>query len=174
MAIALHWLIGIALLGQIGFGFLLDSIAPRGTPARAATINLHKSLGLVLLAAVVLRLLWRLHERPPDWPATMSALQRRAARWGHRALYACMLALPLSGYVASNFSRHGVRFFGLRLAPWGPDLPAVYAAFNALHVGIAFAFTALVAGHVAVALRHAWVDRDGVFGRMGPSAVPRS
>ena len=103
----------------------------------------------------------------------MSALQRRAARWGHRALYACMLALPLSGYVASNFSRHGVRFFGLRLAPWGPDLPSVYAAFNALHVGIAFVFTALVAGHVAVALRHAWVDRDGVFGRMGPSAVPR-
>ena len=57
VAIALHWLIGLALLGQIGFGFMLDNIAPRGTPARAATINLHKSFGIVLGLLIVLRLL---------------------------------------------------------------------------------------------------------------------
>jgi len=53
----LHWLIGLALLGQIAFGFLLDEIAPRGTPGRMPTINLHKSFGLVLAIVVIARLL---------------------------------------------------------------------------------------------------------------------
>ena len=153
-AVALHWLIGLALIAQIAFGFLLDDIAARGTPARAAVINLHKSLGLVLLALIAARLAWRLLHRPPGWPAGMARWQRRAASWGHRALYACMFAMPLSGYVASNFSKHGIRFFGVALAPWGPDLPAVYRFFNGVHVATAFLFAALIAGHIAVALLH--------------------
>ena len=171
VAIALHWLIGVALLGQIAFGFLLDEIAPRGTPGRSGTINLHKSIGLVLLALIVVRLLWRLRHRPPGWPASMSAWQQHAAVLGHRAMYACMLAMPLAGYMASNFSKHGVRFFGVRLAPWGPDLPAVYGFFNTVHVVGAFVFTALIVGHVAIALKHALVDRDGVFARMWPGGA---
>ena len=166
VAVALHWLIGVALLGQIAFGFLLDDIAPRGTPMRGPTVNLHKSFGIVLGALVLIRLGWRLAHRPPGWPAGMTAGQRRAAAIGHAALYACMAALPLSGYVASNFSRHGVRFFGLRLPPWGPDLPQIYAFFNGMHVVVAWLFACLVVGHVLVALKHLAIDRDGVFDRI--------
>jgi cytochrome b561 len=168
VAIALHWLIGLALLGQIGFGLLLDDIAPRGTPARAATINLHKSFGIVLGVLIVLRLLWRLRHPPPAWPAVVPANQQRLATLGHRTLYACMLLMPLSGYVASNFSKHGVKFFGTAFKPWGPDLPQVYNFFNAIHVATAFVFAALIVGHVAIALKHALVDRDGVFSRILP------
>ncbi len=168
VAIALHWLIGLALLGQIGFGFMLDEIAPRGTPARAATINLHKSFGIVLGLLIVLRLLWRQRHTPPPWPAGMSAAQQRAATLGHRALYACMLLMPLTGYIASNFSKHGVKFFGTALKPWGPDLPQVYDFFNAIHVATAIVFSALILGHVAIALKHALVDRDGLFSRILP------
>ena len=168
VAIALHWLIGLALLGQIGFGFLLDDIAPRGTPARSATINLHKSFGIVLGVLSMLRLLWRLRHSPPAWPAVMSANQQRAATLGHRTLYACMLLLPLSGYIASNFSKHGIKFFGTALKPWGPDLPRVYDFFNAIHVATGFVFSALIVGHVVIALKHALVDRDGVFSRILP------
>ena len=125
VAVALHDAIGALLLAQLAFGFALDDIAPRGTPARGAVVNLHKSFGLVLLALAACRLAWRLRHAPPRWPAGMHGWQRRAATWGHRALYACMFALPLSGWIASNFSRHGVRFFGLALRPLGPDLPAV-------------------------------------------------
>jgi len=71
VAVALHWLIGVALLAQITFGFLLDEIAPRGTPSRSAVINLHKSFGLVLAVAILARLAWRLGHRAPPWPATM-------------------------------------------------------------------------------------------------------
>lgn len=168
VAIALHWLIGVALLGQITFGFLLDELAPRGTPGRAGTINLHKSFGLVLAALIVLRIVWRLRHRPPAWPAALPEWQRRAADLGHRALYACMIVMPASGYIASNFSKHGVKFFGLALEPWGADLPAVYGVFNGLHIGTAWLFTALIAGHIAMALRHALIDRDGIISRMWP------
>ncbi len=168
VAAALHWVIGLALLAQIAFGFLLDDIAPRGTPSRATVINLHKSFGIVLGAAIVLRLAWRLAHRPPRWPAEMPAWQRRAARIGHGALYACMVVLPASGYLASNFSKHGVRFFGRPVAPWGPDIPGVYDALNGLHVVTAWLFAALIAGHVLAALQHAWVDRDGIFDRIWP------
>ena len=171
IAIALHWLIGAALLGQIAFGFLLDEIAPRGTPARGGVINLHKSFGLVLAALILLRLGWRLGHPPPRLPAALPRWQQSLAPIGHRALYACMLLMPTSGYIASNFSKHGVKFFGVALKPWGPDLPAVYDAFNALHVGTAFVFTALIAGHIAMALKHAFIDRDDLIDRMWPSAA---
>ena len=161
----LHWLIGLALIAQIGFGFLLDDLAPRNTPARANVINLHKSLGMVLGLLILLRLLWRLWHEPPQWPAAMPSWQQAAARLGHRALYLCMVLMPASGYVGSNFSKHGVRFFGVALKPWGPDLPAAYSAFNLIHIVTGWLFTGLIAGHVLIALKHA-LDRDGILKRM--------
>lgn len=156
VARGLHWGIGALLLAQIVFGLVLDVYAPRGTPLRAPVINLHKSFGLVLLALVVLRLGWRLAHRPA--PSALPARQQRAARLGHRVLYTVMLALPLAGYLASNLGRHGVSFFGQRWAPWGPDLPALYRAFNGLHVGLAWTLCLLIAGHVAAALWHLRTD----------------
>ncbi len=162
----LHALIGLALAAQIVFGVLLDDLAPKGTPGRASVINLHKSLGLVLGLLIVLRLLWRLGHRPPTWPVSMSGAQRAAAQWGHRALYAAMLVLPASGAIGSNFSKHGVKFFGLALAPLGPDLPGVYKFFNTVHELTAWLLAALIAGHVLMALKHAFIDRDGLLARM--------
>ena len=178
VAMALHWLIGLALMGQIVFGFLLDELAPQGTPGRADVINLHKSCGVVLGVAILVRLLWRWWHRPPAWPSSIKQWQQNAARIGHWALYSCMVAMPLSGYVASNFSKYGIRFFGHSWPAWGPVSPTVYAFFNGLHVATGWLFSILIVGHVAVALKHAWVDRDGVFARMWPGAsdpaFPRS
>ncbi len=168
-AILLHWLIGLALIGQVVFGVLLDDIAPRGTPSRGMVVNLHKSIGIVLAVLVFVRLAWRLRHPPPDWPQTMARWQRRAAALNHRLLYACMIVTPASGYVASNFSKHGVKFFGVSLPPWGPDLPRVYEVLNGLHDAAAYLLVALVVAHVLGALKHALVDRDGVFSRMWPA-----
>src|SRR5438046_2861493 len=78
--------------------------------------------------------------RPPRWPDALPQWQRRAAELAHRALYVCMVVMPLSGYVASNFSKHGVKFFGTTLAPWGADLPQVYGFFNGVHIVTAYVF----------------------------------
>ena len=164
----LHWFIGIALLAEIAFGWFLDDIAPRGTPARAGVINLHKSIGVVLGVLIVVRLLWRMRHAAPPWPASVPAWQQRAAHWMHWALGACLVIMPLGGYLGSNFSKFGVRFFGIALAPWGPDLPAVYSFFITLHDVTAYVFTALIVLHVGAAAKHALVDRDAVFSRMLP------
>lgn len=168
--IALHWLIGLGLLGETAFGFLLDEIAPRGTSARTGVINLHKSLGIVLGLLILLRLVWRLAHTVPPFPASMPPWKRRAALLNHRLMYACMVVQPLSGYIASNFSKYGVRFFGNIWAPWGPESATLYAFFNGLHVAVSWLFTALIAGHTAVALQHLLLERDGVFSRIWGSA----
>jgi cytochrome b561 len=164
----LHWGIGALLLAEIAFGLLLDEIAPRGTPARAGVINLHKSFGIVLGILIVVRIAWRLGHAPPPWPPTMSLRRRRAADLGHVALYACMVVAPLAGYLGSNFSKYGVRLFGVALAPWGPDWPAAYSFLVGLHDASTYLLLVLAVGHVAMALRHALIERDGIFARIAP------
>ncbi len=166
-AVLLHWLIGVALLAQMGFGWFLTEI-PRQTAARGYYVNLHKSTGITLALLIVLRLLWRLWHRPPALPESVVRWQRQAALTTHRLLYALMLLMPLSGYVASNFSPHGLKYFGHALAPWGPDLPAVYRALNGLHIASAYVLAALIGLHVLAALQHALIERDGVVSRMLP------
>jgi cytochrome b561 len=164
----LHWGIGLLLLAEIAFGLLLDEIAPRGTPARAGVINLHKSVGIVIGVLILFRIAWRLGHAPPPWPATMSMRRQRAARLAHLLLYVCMVVAPLAGYLGSNFSKHGVRFFGLALAPWGPDWPAAYSFLVGVHDASTYLLLALTIGHVAMALRHGLIERDGIFARIAP------
>jgi cytochrome b561 len=164
-AIALHWLVALGVLAQIGFGWALGDV-PRGTPERTIYVNLHKSTGLVLGALILLRLGWRLTHPAPPLPDAVPPWQRRAARASHALLYVCMLVMPLAGYAASNFSRFGVNFFNaVLLPPWGPDERAAYAFFNGVHVWTSYLFVLLIALHVAAALKHL-VARDGVFARI--------
>lgn len=169
-AIALHWVVALGVLAQIAFGWQLDDI-PRGSPERTIYVNLHKSTGLVLAVLILVRLAWRLTHRPPPLPATLPAWQRQAARASHALLYACMIVMPLAGYVASNFSRFGVNFFNaVMLPPWGPNDRAVYAFFNGVHVWASYLFVLLIGLHIAAALKHL-LARDGVFLRMWPSIM---
>ena len=168
-AVVLHWLIALAVLGQIAFGWYLQLI-PRLTPDRTIFVNLHKSTGLVIAALIVLRLAWRLSHRPPPLPPSMPAWERRAALANHALLYACMLIMPVAGYTASNFSKFGVKFFNaVPLPPWGVDDRGIYAFFNGLHVVTSYVFVSLIAIHIAAALRHLFFPRYGIFRRMLPS-----
>lgn len=165
VAIVLHWLIGVLLFAQIGFGWFLESV-PRGTPMRGFYVNLHKSTGLTLALLILARIAWRLIHRPPPLPAFVPAWERRAARWSHVALYVCMLGMPLSGYIASNFSKFGVKLFNaVMLPPWGPENPQVYAIFNTTHVVLSYIFVTLIVVHILAAMRHA-IRGDAVFPRM--------
>jgi len=173
-AITLHWLIALLLLGQFAFGLMLGDV-PRGTPERGYYVNLHKSSGIVIGLLIVLRIAWRMRHEAPPLPASTPGWQRRAARISHLALYACMLALPLSGYLASNFSKHGVKFFNLvHWAPWGPDDKLLYALFNGTHRAAALVLSILVAVHVLAVAKHMLIDRDGLLRRMLPYRGPRT
>lgn len=163
----LHWLVALLLLGQLIFGWWMGEV-PRNTPLRGYVVNLHKSMGLVIGLLVVLRVVWRLRHPAPPWPgtSTMPAWQRRLAGITHVLLYVVMLLVPLAGYVASNFSKFGVKFFNLvLLPPWGSDDKQIYTLFNQTHKVAVVLLVALLAAHVGAALMHA-LRRDGVFARI--------
>jgi cytochrome b561 len=173
-AIALHWLVALLLLGQFAFGLILDDI-PRGVPERGYYVNLHKSSGLLIGLLIVLRVGWRLTHTAPPLPGSTARWQRRAARFSHLALYLCMLMLPLSGYLASNFSKHGIKVFNVvRLAPWGPDNRTLYGIFNALHHVSAALLALLVVVHLLAVAKHMLINRDGLLLRMWPRRAPHS
>jgi len=173
-AIALHWIVAGLVLFQIAFGWYLGSV-PSGVPARSIAVNLHKSIGITAGVIILIRLWWRAIHPAPPFPGSMSRWEARAATWLHAALYVCMVTMPLSGYVATNFSRFGIKFFGLvTLAPWGVNDKFIYGLLNGVHVVTSYVFVALIAGHVLAALKHALVDRDAVLQRMWPSARSRT
>lgn len=161
----LHWLLAVLLLGQLAFGYWLGEV-PRNTPERAYAVNLHKSAGMVIGLLILLRLSWRYSHRPPPALQMLSRWQRLLAAATHHVLYLCMAVMPLSGYVASNFSRHGVKFFNtMLLPPWGPDDKAVYTTLQQVHKATAILLLLLVVLHVVAAAWHA-LRRDGVFARI--------
>ena len=171
-AMLLHWLVAVLLLGQFAFGWYLETI-PRGVPARGYFVNLHKSTGLLIGLVILLRLGWRLTHAPPPLPDSIPRWQQQAAAASHYLLYVLMLVMPLSGYIASNFSRFGVHFFNVvKLEPWGIDSKLVYGIFNQTHILSSWLLLALVTVHVLAALKHLLVDHDSVFSRMLPQRLP--
>ena len=161
-----HWISAAVILGQMVFGMLLDEFE-RGTPQKAAAMNLHKSIGLTILILVLARLWWRHGHPAPQYPDHIASRQVNAARWGHRLLYVAMLAVPLIGYAGANFSKHGIHFFGLFfLPPWGPDDKDLHEALNDIHGTLAYVFLALIAGHIALGIYHRVIAKDGLFERM--------
>ncbi len=168
--ITLHWLLAVLLIYQLLLGWWMLDL-PKSPPGlRAGWFNFHKSIGLSIFIVVLVRLLLRL--RDPVSPLALPDWQRRAAVGNHALLYACMLLLPLSGYLGSVFSGYPVRFFGFVIPAWAGAWPAGKQFMSALHLGLVWAFMSLVGVHVAAALWH-WLQRDGVAARMGLPALRR-
>lgn len=166
-SIALHWILAVALIAQIGLGLWMGDI-PKGNPARSYYFNLHKSVGILLFFLIVVRAWWKVGHPAPPLPAAMVGWQRKAATASHHLLYLCMVVMPISGFVGSNFTKYGVKFFGLQIGPWGWEDKGIYAVFNGLHELCGNVFIALIAVHFVAALKHLLVDRDAVFERMIP------
>jgi cytochrome b561 len=133
----------------------------------------HKSLGLTILVLSLLRVGWRLANPPPPLPATMTRIERKAAKTLHGLFYLLTLGLPLVGWAMVSASPLGLptMFFGLFEWPhiaWLAGLGPVEAAFKTAHRAMGYAFIGLLALHVAAALKHHLIDRDDVLARMLP------
>lgn len=164
LAIALHWLMALLIAGLLGVGWYMMAIEDE--PGSGWYFDLHKSFGLVALMLVVLRLLWRARHAPAALPAVMPAWQRAAAVLTHWLLYACMLLMPLLGFIGASYSKRGVSFFGWKLPAWMvPDHDMAEQYFD-LHGTLAWVLVVLVALHAVAALKHLVKDKDGVFQRM--------
>jgi cytochrome b561 len=165
-AIALHWLLALAIVGSFIVGVYMADLPV--SPQRLKLYNWHKWAGICILALSALRLLWRLTHRPPaDVP--MPAWQQRASHAVHGLMYALFFAVPLAGWAYSSAAGFPVVVFGVLPLPdfVAPD-KALAEAVKPLHKVLAFALAGLVLAHVGAALKHHLVDRDGLMNRMRP------
>lgn len=166
-AVFLHWIIAILIVGLIGLGYYMVEI-PRNTPERAYFFNLHKSLGVVAFVLIVVQTVRHFADPPPPLPATVRAWEIKASSMAHWVLYMLMVAVPLSGYVSSSFSKYGVHVFGLKLPHWGWDNKELRELYVAIHSITAIALIVVVVLHAAAAFKHLLIDKDKVLQRMLP------
>ena len=165
-AIVLHWLIALMVLGQLSLGWWMIDIPKQPVGPRAWWFNVHKSIGLTIAMLVIVRILWRLTHPAPPLPDTLPSWQRLAAKVSHFALYACLVIMPTTGYLGSNFTKYPIVYFGHKLPHWGWDAPAAKELMSQIHYVTVIVFMTLIAIHVLAAIKHLVVTRDGVFQRM--------
>ena len=165
-AMAFHWLLALAIFGAFALGLYVADLAP--SPDAVRLITWHKWGGLTILALSGLRLLWRLTHRPPA-EVPMPVWQLRAAQLMHLALYALFFAVPLVGWAYSSAAGHPIVWFGVLPLP---DFVSVDKALaddlKELHETVAWALVVIAGLHIAAALKHQFIDRDGLIDRMRP------
>lgn len=163
-----HWVTALLVLVMVVAGITMTSEGFESV--RDPLFILHKGLGSVLLVLVLLRLAWRfLAPSPPPLPESVPARQRRLARLTHGALYVLLLVQAGSGYTRVRTGDYPVELLdALGVPSVIPVLPDLSVALSVVHAFSSYALVALVAVHVAAAVHHAWIRRDGVFGRMWP------
>ena len=173
VAIALHWLIAVAILGTFLLGQYMTNL--QLSPAKLKLYSYHKWIGVTIFLLVLFRIAWRLAHRPPLPPASMPAWQHSAASIAHFFLYALTLAIPVSGWLMSSASGFQVVYLGVIPIP---DLLAkskdAAQQLKQLHEALNWLMVLVVAMHVAAALKHHLMDRDDVLRRMLPFLKQRS
>jgi len=165
-AIALHWLMALAILGNFCLGVYMADLHMSMT--RLRLFNYHKWTGATILLLAALRLLWRLTHRPPaELPAPR--WQHSAASLVHWALYGLFFAVPLVGWAYSSAAGFPLAPFGLvQLPDFVPKDQALAHAIKPWHGGLAWTLVVLVCLHVAAVGKHMIIDRDGLLRRMMP------
>ncbi|MEN2787157.1 cytochrome b [Sphingomonas qilianensis] len=166
VAIWFHWSIALFVLANLALGLLHENLFD----GLGWVMPVHKSIGLTVLALTLGRIAWRLTHRPPPYSTGIAPWERTVAGGTHFLFYALMLALPLSGWamVSGAAKRRPLDFFGLFDVPYLPVGPSVGSAAGNAHGLLGWVMLALVVLHVAAALRHHYVLRDAVLGRMVP------
>ncbi|AXS84011.1 MULTISPECIES: cytochrome b [Marinobacter] len=161
---ALHWIMAVLLLAMLGsevwFEALEDSLS------EASLMAWHQSVGLALFALVVFRGLWRWLNRsrltaPAHW-ATM-------AKWGHFALYALMILMPLSGLATALGEGDTVTFFGWTVFASGPEVAWLEDSGEDIHEVLANVLWLMIGLHVTAALAHQYLLGDRIMKRMAGS-----
>ena len=162
---ALHWLMAICILAMLFIGVGMVSTV---RPDYLTLVSIHKPLGIVILVLALIRLAVRLKRGAPPLPAAMPVPMKLAAHLSHLAFYMLMIGLPLIGWGMLSAADYPVVVFGVRLPSILPHSNSLHTLLWNAHRTLALCFFALIVLHLAAALLHALVRRDGVFQTMAP------
>ncbi len=174
-AIALHWIIAVLFIFMIGLGLYMSAL-PNSDPSKFPIFQLHKSIGITILALVIVRMLWRALHTPPALPTHMNAFERVAAHFTHYGLYAALIIMPFTGWAIVSTSKFNLPTYIFNLFTLPPlaflgaseQKAAIHEASESIHSTVAWIAIALIALHVLGALKHQIIDRDNVLKRMLP------
>jgi cytochrome b561 len=163
----LHWTIAALIVTQFALAWTADDL-PLGM-RKLALLARHKSFGMTVLMLAIVRLLWRLANRPPELPAAMTPIERGLARLTHAAFYVLLFAMPLTGWTMSSAKNYSVSWFGLFTWPnlIGPN-EAAFSFLKSTHDILSDALFAIAVLHILAALKHHFWNRDDVLIRMLP------
>src|SRR3984893_826820 len=167
VAQAFHWIIAALVVTQFTLAWMAYDL-PLGLH-KLALLARHKSFGMTILMLAILRLLWRLMNRPPALPDHMSTLERKLARATHIAFYVLLFAMPMTGWLMSSAKNYSVSWFGL--FTWPNLIGKNEAAFDFLrstHDTLAAILLTIAILHILAALKHHFWNRDDVLLRMLP------
>lgn len=165
----LHWLMAVCILAMLFIGVgMVSTVAPKYLPL----VSIHKSLGIAILVLALIRLVARLRYGAPSLPADLPEPMKLAAYLSHYALYILMIGMPLLGWGMLSAAAYPAVVFGsVHLPAILPQSDSLHTLLWDAHFYLAFAFFALILMHVAAALFHALIRRDGVFTAMAPVSV---
>lgn len=169
--IILHWIIAALIIAMIGLGLFMvglpkqSELPPGEESVRAFYFLLHKSLGITAAILILIRVLWRFTHKAPPLPDSINQWQQKAAGAVHGLLYFVMIAMPLSGYLQSMYSKYDTKFWGFTLPRLAEADSAMRETFGEVHEFLAFLFIGLIAIHIAAAVKHR-IAGTGVNERM--------
>jgi cytochrome b561 len=164
VAMWFHWTIAVLVIANLAIGLLHDTLLRGTMPA-------HKAIGLTVLLLTAGRVAWRLMHRPPPLPAHTPVWERGLAHAVHWALYLLMIAMPVTGWlmVSGSATRRPLTWFGLFDLPYLPVGETAGGIGHEAHELLGWLMLALVVLHIAAALRHRLILKDGILGRMAPA-----
>jgi cytochrome b561 len=169
VAIILHWLIGLAIIGNLAGGLLHESF---GKANVGIIMGLHKATGIAILFLSLARLAWRLGHRPPPLAATVKRWETGLAHAVHWSFYLFMMAIPLTGWLMTSAGgrKYPISFYGLFEIPFLPVAQDKGFANTMAyaHVYGSYLLIALLLLHIAAALKHHLIDGDNTVARMLP------
>lgn len=170
VAIALHWLTALLVVGLAGVGFWVADLKP--SPRSIEIYNWHKGFGLTVLALTAIRIAWRaMHPPPPLLLATRA--KRVLAHAVHGIMYLLLLAMPITGWLQNSAAGFPLSWFGLfRVPPLIERNREAFEFWQDVHAALAVVLVALIVLHVAAAVKHRFVDRDATLARMGLGRLP--
>jgi cytochrome b561 len=171
-AVMLHWLVALLIFVAFPLGMYMHDLPL--SPTKLQLYSYHKWLGMTVLLLAVFRIVWRVTHTPPALPDSVPRLQQLASHTIHGLLYVLILAVPVSGWVMSSAKGFKTVWFGVLPLPdlVGKD-KALGELLSGVHQSLNYLLLALVVLHVAAALKHHLIDKDGILLRMSLKG-PRS
>ncbi len=162
-----HWLTAALVIGLLVLGLLLEEMA-RGA-FKLKMINLHKSVGVLVLLLTLARILWHFYSKKPALIATLKKWEKVLSHTLHGLLYLALIGMPMSGWIMSSAKGYPVSLFKLATLPQIVEENKALAEWaGEIHEILGYTLIVIIIVHFVGALKHHFIDRDDTLRRMTP------